>query len=450
MLDFSKPKVPHDNCCLVLGGGGARAPYEIGVWKALREMGLKFEAVAGTSAGALNAAFVALGDYAAAEDLYLNITIDQVINIPDEFLTDGKISRDLKNLRRLSRFLLARRGLDTEPLRGLIHRYMDENRIRASGLDFGLVVYDLSSMKPRHLFLEDIPRGKLPDYLLASASHPLFRVTHIDEARLTDGGVSDNIPFNMMKERGYRDIIAVDLSGMGRTRKPQIENTRTTYIKNSQRLTGIMDFCPGYSRRSLDLGYLDTLRTYDRLEGIRYFLARDPEGFHTMENALAAPELRPVIREACEGLGPGSDSDSAGPELIRQILPREYAAYRNLAVPLLECAAGCLALPRDRLYSRDQLLADIREGFRTIESVEPLSRGGNLRGPVRRLGQELEQIRQEGFIKLSPARYVSALRTVLGRDDRNLSVRMLQPLFPELPAAQLLHLLLKNHGTIFY
>jgi NTE family protein len=450
MFDYSQPGRPNTKCCLVLGGGGARAPYEIGVWKALRELGLKFEAVAGTSAGALNASFVAQDDYAAAEDLFLNITIHQVVNIPGEFLMDGKISRDLKNLRRLSRFLLAHRGLDTGPLRGLIHRYLDEGKIRASGLDFGLVVYDLSSMKPRHLFLEDIPRGKLHDYLLASASHPLFRVTHIDEARLTDGGVSDNIPFNMMKERGYRNIIAVDLSGMGRTRKPQIENTRTTYIKNSQKLTGVMDFCPEYSRRSLDLGYLDTLRTFDRLEGIRYFLNRDSKGFGAIERALAAPELMPVIREACEGLGLCQDNGSSGPELIRQILPREYASYRHLAVPLLECAADCLALPRERLYSREELLAGIQEGFRTIENVEPLSRGGNLKGPIRRLSQELERLREAGFRKLPPARYVSALRTVLGKDDRNLSVRMLQPVFPELPAAQLLYHLQKRYGRVFY
>ena len=34
---------------LVLDGGGARGAYQIGAWKALREAGVKIEAVAGTS-----------------------------------------------------------------------------------------------------------------------------------------------------------------------------------------------------------------------------------------------------------------------------------------------------------------------------------------------------------------------------------------------------------------
>lgn len=38
---------------LVFGGGGSKGAYEIGVWKALDELGLHFDAVCGTSIGAL-------------------------------------------------------------------------------------------------------------------------------------------------------------------------------------------------------------------------------------------------------------------------------------------------------------------------------------------------------------------------------------------------------------
>ena len=37
---------------IVLEGGGARGAYQIGVWKALREAGMKIKGVAGTSVGA--------------------------------------------------------------------------------------------------------------------------------------------------------------------------------------------------------------------------------------------------------------------------------------------------------------------------------------------------------------------------------------------------------------
>ena len=43
---------------LVLSGGGGRGSYQIGVWKALRDLGIKFDIITGTSVGALNGALM--------------------------------------------------------------------------------------------------------------------------------------------------------------------------------------------------------------------------------------------------------------------------------------------------------------------------------------------------------------------------------------------------------
>ena len=58
---------------LVLEGGGARGAYQIGAWHALQEAGVKINAVAGTSVGALNAALICMGDLEIAEDIWKNI-----------------------------------------------------------------------------------------------------------------------------------------------------------------------------------------------------------------------------------------------------------------------------------------------------------------------------------------------------------------------------------------
>ena len=47
---------------IALEGGGAKGGYEIGVWKALDEAGVKYNAVSGTSVGALNGALMAMRD----------------------------------------------------------------------------------------------------------------------------------------------------------------------------------------------------------------------------------------------------------------------------------------------------------------------------------------------------------------------------------------------------
>jgi predicted acylesterase/phospholipase RssA len=59
---------------LVLAGGGAKGAYQIGCWKALKELGIVFDAIAGTSVGALNAALIAEGDLQKALTLWANIS----------------------------------------------------------------------------------------------------------------------------------------------------------------------------------------------------------------------------------------------------------------------------------------------------------------------------------------------------------------------------------------
>ena len=70
------------NFGLVLAGGGGNGAFEMGVWKALKEIGkYNITAVSGSSVGALNAAFFAAGRYDEAYYLWQNIT-DKDIKIP--------------------------------------------------------------------------------------------------------------------------------------------------------------------------------------------------------------------------------------------------------------------------------------------------------------------------------------------------------------------------------
>ena len=50
---------------IVLEGGGAGGSYQVGAWQAIKELGLEFGGVAGTSVGALNGAMILQGDSTA-------------------------------------------------------------------------------------------------------------------------------------------------------------------------------------------------------------------------------------------------------------------------------------------------------------------------------------------------------------------------------------------------
>ncbi len=54
---------------LVLGGGGGRGAYQIGVWQALEELGIAkhIKVISGTSIGALNAMLFMQGDLEEAK-----------------------------------------------------------------------------------------------------------------------------------------------------------------------------------------------------------------------------------------------------------------------------------------------------------------------------------------------------------------------------------------------
>ncbi|MBQ5709191.1 MAG: patatin-like phospholipase family protein, partial [Anaerotignum sp.] len=69
---------------IALEGGGAKGAYEAGVWKALDEVGVKYDAVAGTSVGALNGAMMAARDLETAVNLWENVKFSQVFDADDD------------------------------------------------------------------------------------------------------------------------------------------------------------------------------------------------------------------------------------------------------------------------------------------------------------------------------------------------------------------------------
>ena len=66
---------------LVFAGGGGKGAYQIGVWRAVRELQLEqyIAVVAGTSVGALNAALFLKGDLALAEQLWGSLSTAELL-----------------------------------------------------------------------------------------------------------------------------------------------------------------------------------------------------------------------------------------------------------------------------------------------------------------------------------------------------------------------------------
>jgi len=72
-------KTESSRVALVLGGGGARGSYQVGVWKAIRELGIQPDIITGTSVGALNGAAILQGDYELVEQMWKELEIKNVV-----------------------------------------------------------------------------------------------------------------------------------------------------------------------------------------------------------------------------------------------------------------------------------------------------------------------------------------------------------------------------------
>lgn len=270
---------------LVLGGGGAKGSYEVGVWKALRELKIPIIAVAGTSVGALNGALIVQEDYEKAFDLWTSISVETVIEMNDiisELDSKGKA----EEIRKLIKNTINSGGLDVTPLKNLLNMNINEEKIRKSEMDFGIVTFSMTDLKPISIFKEEIPQGKVVDYLLASASFPAFKPTEIDGKRFIDGGIYDNIPISLMLQKNIYDVISVDVSGMGLVRKVRNKDLNLIQIKNSEHLGPTLGFSVEGAKRNIEIGYYDTMKAFGKYKGKRYYFIDTNNSIEFNENDI--------------------------------------------------------------------------------------------------------------------------------------------------------------------
>lgn len=261
---------------LVLEGGGAKGAYQIGAWEAFRYLGMEFDAVTGTSVGALNGALIAQGDYEKAYDMWYNLRPEQVIQGDPkaiEKLAGMDVGMDdVESIARYAASVLASGGLDISPLKGLLSQLIDENRVRSSKTDFGMVTVSLTDFKPRELFIADIPKGQLLEYLMASSNLPVFKLSRLNGKLYIDGGFYDNLPINLMSQKGIRNMVAVELKSVGIRQPVKHDDVSITWITPSEDIGRLLEFKPEKIRRNMKLGYYDTLRVFHGYGGSLYYL----------------------------------------------------------------------------------------------------------------------------------------------------------------------------------
>lgn len=256
---------------IVLGGGGAKGSYQIGVWKALKKLKIKYDIVTGTSVGALNGVFFVQNDYLKAKKLWKKMDFELIFDKKDlEKFNNIKDSKDL--ILMFGSNFIKQGGMNVKNLENLANINFNAKKFFKSKKDFGIITFNATKLKPCILTKENLNKNNLKDYVIASAScFPFFQMKKISTDKYIDGGLVDNVPINLAIKLGAEEIIAIDLKAPGIVQDvPKKYQKNITYIKPHNDIGSFLNFNKEQAKRNLKFGYNDTLKVMGKLEGIHY------------------------------------------------------------------------------------------------------------------------------------------------------------------------------------
>ncbi len=347
---------------IALEGGGARGAYQIGAWKALDEAGIKYNAISGSSVGALNGAMMAMRDREIAEKLWLDMRFSKVMDVDDRTMSDifngNLLSLDYSHIKTGLKKVISEGGFDVTPLRNLISEFVDFERISASGVQFFISTYSVTDREGLDLDAADLSPEELCDMLLASAYFPAFKHEKLGGKKYTDGGAFNVFPLSPLIENGYDSIIAIRLYGLGIEKRVKIPETTQIYtVAPNKSLGSMLNFSADSCRENYRLGYFDAKRTLYGLYGSKYYIDR------TMTEADAYYILSRMVRRY-HSVKEGKISlrrlhEKLLPKLGREL--SEKGDYYDLLIALMEKAAEKYGIDEFEIMTDAEFIGKIHE-----------------------------------------------------------------------------------------
>jgi len=86
-----------------------------------------------------------------------------------------------------------------------------------------------------------------------------------------DGGVVNNLPVNMLVEKGVKNIVSVEVGGFGISKKISAGGCNIFTVRCGERLVGLLDFNQKNIENARIRGYLDAMKVFGKLSGKLYF-----------------------------------------------------------------------------------------------------------------------------------------------------------------------------------
>lgn len=258
---------------LCLSGGGARGAYQVGVCKALEDLGYfsKIHAISGTSIGAVNASLLATKPIKEVKELWTNFPIDEFNYI------EGLLKRI-----RVKDYAFVKKGImDIENLQTLLDETLDVTKFKdklvfitlsPAGLpDEGTLGILKASFKHYIMGEKNVIYSSLKDQkpedinkqIISSCSIPfVFAPVNLNGNQMFDGGLYDNTPIKPLVDAGCDTVILVNLQRLMSYNPKKFPGIKVIEIKHNKSLGAILNFAKDQSMTRFDLGYLDAMEYF--------------------------------------------------------------------------------------------------------------------------------------------------------------------------------------------
>lgn len=185
MFNVLKSSIFHKKTALVLGGGGARGFFHLGVIKAIQELNIQVDVIAGTSIGAVIGGMYAANPAIDVSTIANEINFLEIINML--FWHDTK--------------------QDTAEIEKYLKKFISVDNFEDLKIELKINATDINNRKE-----VVFDTGAIFPGLIASLSIPgLFTPVAYNDTFLVDGGVINNVPTSLVSDA--KVFIVSDITG---------------------------------------------------------------------------------------------------------------------------------------------------------------------------------------------------------------------------------------------
>lgn len=233
---------------LVLGGGGAKGAYQVGVLKALKEYKIEkyINYISGTSIGSLNAVMYLSGGVEKCEEIWENINMN--IAMSKKGILDVISDRSL----------FSRSGFIK-----MAKENIDFSKVSGSKIKTFVIASPMGKKNKtaKNTFkLNGLDEKRILKVILASSALPyIFDPVLIDGIRYMDGYLVDTVPVEILKEQGCEIIFVVPLKEISPASKNVDSNTLiidfVSAFNDQGIVDGTLDFNSDSAKLRIEHGY---------------------------------------------------------------------------------------------------------------------------------------------------------------------------------------------------